>query len=52
MNLLILIFIFSIIYIFFDTTIEKFDYGHGSESFKQKHIPVSQREQAISLLIN
>jgi hypothetical protein len=52
MNLLIFIFVFAIIMMFFDKTIEEFDYGHGSESFKQKHIPISQREEAISLLIN
>jgi CelD/BcsL family acetyltransferase involved in cellulose biosynthesis len=52
MNILILILIISIIILSFDKTVEYFDYGVGSESFKQKHIPISQRDEAISLLIN
>jgi hypothetical protein len=52
MNLLILIFIRSIGYMSFDKTIETFDYRVGSESFKQQHKPIKQREDAISMLIN
>jgi hypothetical protein len=52
MNLLILIFIIAIAILSLDKTVEQFDYRAGSESFKQPHIPISKRDDAISLLIN
>ena len=52
MNLLILIFIIAIGILSLDKTVEHFDYRAGSESFKQPHNTISQREDAISMLIN
>jgi hypothetical protein len=54
MNLLILIFIIAIAIAILsnDKTVEHFDYRTGSESFKQPHISISKRDDAISLLIN